>query len=104
MPDSISLLLIAAAGVAAWYAIGCSRDAARQRRRADRLAARNRALAEQVEELAGEVDLLLDLGERPRWDNHPSMRQPRLRAVEESRGPGGRRPCTGRWSASGSGA
>lgn len=83
MPDSISLLLIAVAAVAAWYGLGASRDAARQRRRADRLAARNLDLAAQVEELAGEVDLLLDLGERPKWDNHPSQRAPRLRAVEE---------------------
>ena len=51
MPDSITLLIIAAAGVMAWYAIGASRDAARQRRRADRLAARCADMRQEIEDL-----------------------------------------------------
>lgn len=83
MPDSISLLLVAATAVAAWYGIGASRDAARQRRRADRLAARNARLAEQVADLNEELTAYLDAFES-KWSNHPSQAAPRLRAVEES--------------------
>ena len=73
--NSLGLLAILTVLAAAWSMRALYLDAARQRRRADRLAARNVELRQRLEFLLDELDdtaVLLEMAARDRHTSRPS--------------------------------